>query len=151
MVDATPAQRIIPGAPPPAPVSKSQKKKRKVAKPTEGDATVSIPDAGAAALVEKAPEPEDIKKGAVAEELVATPAPPASETPVEKPKASPMVDLLNKRIKIQSKKLVSDENDCLNFFCVHAMLLKWICVSGYHIVHLSAAVNSLHAPVWRCT
>lgn len=109
MVDAVPVQRIVPGAPPPLPVSKSQKKKRKaVSKPRADDApaSVSIPDSTAAALVEKAPEPADIKQGAVAEELVAAPQELLPEMPAEKPK-SPTIEFLNKRIKLQTKKIVS--------------------------------------------
>ncbi|TFK54356.1 hypothetical protein OE88DRAFT_1717542 [Heliocybe sulcata] len=100
------AQRIVPGAPPPAPLSKTQKKKRKAAK-KPGDATaespvVAIPDATAAALTEKAPEESDIKEGAVAPELVAK---PESEAPQSEFKPGPSVELTQKRLKAVGKKI----------------------------------------------
>ncbi|KAL5507347.1 hypothetical protein ACEPAH_6803 [Sanghuangporus vaninii] len=115
-------KRFVPGAPPPAPLSKAQKKKRRgVAKKDSGAESepetpatnsVKLPDAHAAALTEKAPEEKDVKSGAVAEELVATAKPP--EVPKSEAggdaapgsvKPSPVVDLLNKRMKALGKKI----------------------------------------------
>jgi hypothetical protein len=100
------AQRVVPGAPPPTPLSKSQKKKRKAKK--TGDAEeLTIPDSASAALIEKAPEPVDVQEGAVAPELVAKVEPP-STTPEEEIsyKPSPIVELINKRLKATAKKIV---------------------------------------------
>lgn len=109
MPEAT-TQRIVPGAPPPTPLSKSQKKKRKVKKPTESgsDSPVAIPDAASAALVEQAPEPTDIREGSVAPELVAEPESQAPPLPEEEVllKPSPIVDLIHKRLKATTKKIV---------------------------------------------
>ncbi|KIJ49432.1 hypothetical protein M422DRAFT_27797 [Sphaerobolus stellatus SS14] len=108
MADVAQTQRIVPGAPPPAQLSKSQKKKRKAVlknKDEEATVTVSIPDATAAALVEKVPESTDIKAGSIAEELVAPAAETVAEAITEKPKTSSGVEAINKRIKLQSKKL----------------------------------------------
>lgn len=111
MVDAPPPQRIVPGAPPPTPLSKSQiKKKRKTkAKTNEStpDSPVTIPDAASAALVDKAPEPSDVQEGTIAPELVAQP----EETKVEEElevswKPSPIVELVQKRLKATTKKIV---------------------------------------------
>ncbi|KAF5348723.1 hypothetical protein D9758_006791 [Tetrapyrgos nigripes] len=104
MAEQPTTQRIIPGAPPPSALSKSQlKKKRKTkAKADDSEAPVSIPDTTSAALVEKAPEPEEVKKGAVAPELVAQPEPPVRK----EAKSSPIVELVNKRIKATNKKLM---------------------------------------------
>ncbi|KAI5123654.1 hypothetical protein M0805_001684 [Coniferiporia weirii] len=107
------AQRIVPGAPPVTSLSKAQKKKRRAVKkdgedePTTPTAhPVEIPDTHAAALTEKAPEEADIKTGAVAEVLVAQPEPPKEETEdTFAVKPSPVVDLLNKRLKALGKKI----------------------------------------------
>jgi hypothetical protein len=109
-------QRVVPGAPPPAPLSKSQKKKRKVKKPTEStpDSPVALADAGSTALIEKAPEAAEIREGSVAPELVAQPEPQAPPLPEEEVllKPSPIVDLIHKRLKVTTKKIVRD-----SFFC----------------------------------
>jgi hypothetical protein len=117
-----PTQRSIPGAPPPAPLSKSAaKKKRKggaaggtdSAKPPASPAsvTVAIPDAASAALVEKAPDAEEIKEGSVAPELVVNAEPTREATPApaatDEPKRSPVYELVNKRQKNLGKKIVS--------------------------------------------
>lgn len=101
--------RIIPGAPPPPPLTKSQlKKKRKTkAKATE-PSPVEIADSTAAALVEKAPEATDIKEGAVAPDLVAQVSQSESQTVDDASLTlSPIVDLVNKRLKATNKKIVS--------------------------------------------
>lgn len=124
-------QRIVPGAPPPAPPSKSQiKKKRKSAKAKAGSeatvsqtqspavANVAIPDSTSAALVEKAPAEEDVKEGAVADELVAhssngsvVPAPESTgDAPAVGSAAvgSPVVEIISKRLKAATKKIVRE-------------------------------------------
>ena len=108
-------QRTVPGAPPPAPLSKAQKKKRRAVK-KEGESepntpappNVVLPDTHAAALTEKAPEEKDVKGGAVADDLVVHPEAPKSDAGdgASGPKASPVVDLLNKRLKAIGKKIV---------------------------------------------
>lgn len=115
---SAPAVRIVPGAPPPAPISKSQKKKRKAAaikktasEQSNGAEHVVVPDAAASALIEQAPTENDVKEGSVAPELVAqseaqvtrevSPVPGGGEK-----KPSPIVDMLNKRVKATTKKIV---------------------------------------------
>ncbi|KAF8577303.1 hypothetical protein K439DRAFT_1664273 [Ramaria rubella] len=112
MADTTPAQRIVPGAPPPPPLSKSQKKKRKsVIKPKVADAPsaesiLAISDSPMASSVEKAHEEPSIQKDVAGETSVAPPLDPIPEVVLDKSKkASPAVELLNKRIKVQTKKL----------------------------------------------
>ncbi|KAL0956683.1 hypothetical protein HGRIS_002811 [Hohenbuehelia grisea] len=101
MADVT-SQRVVPGAPPPAPLSKNQKKKRKTkAKGDDGvDAPVAVPDSTSAALIEKAPEIEDVKEGSVAPELVAQPLDDDDLL-----KSSPIVELVNKRFRATNKKI----------------------------------------------
>lgn len=115
------AQRLVPGAPPQIAVSKSQQKRKKKAagggaaagKPAGSSdagsvAPSAIPDAAAAALVDKAPEPAEIKDGAVAPELVAPEAANGGAlTPAPNEKRSPVYDLVHKRQKAMGKKLVS--------------------------------------------
>ncbi|KAL5485363.1 hypothetical protein ACEPAI_8005 [Sanghuangporus weigelae] len=118
--EAATNKRFVPGAPPPAPLSKTQKKKRRgVVKKDSGAESepetpatnsVKLPDAHAAALTEKTPEEKDVKSGAVAEELVAKPpeAPKSEAGGDAAPgsvKPSPVVDLLNKRMKALGKKI----------------------------------------------
>ncbi|KAF9038261.1 hypothetical protein BDZ89DRAFT_1157124, partial [Hymenopellis radicata] len=106
-------QRIVPGAPPPVPLTKSQlKKKRKTTKKVDGtdDAPVTIPDAAAAALVEKAPDATAVENGTVAPELIVQDAPPPPAAPASEPdtttlKLSPIVDLITKRLKATNKKI----------------------------------------------
>jgi hypothetical protein len=107
MTEVAHVQRIIPGAPPPAPASKSQKKKRKGGKKGDEDGTdvhVVIPDAHSAALVDTAPDQADVKAGSVADELL-TDANHVTSPDSAKP-GSPVVEMLNKRIKALSKKIV---------------------------------------------
>ncbi|KAI0081860.1 hypothetical protein K474DRAFT_1655725 [Panus rudis PR-1116 ss-1] len=108
---SAPAQRIVPGAPPPPPPSKSQKKKRKTAKTNKSsdDGHVDIPDPKSAALVEQAPKADDVAEGHVAPQLTVQPsesvAGPATPLAEGSHKASPLVDMLNKRIKATNKKI----------------------------------------------
>ncbi|KAI8993793.1 hypothetical protein BD414DRAFT_456900 [Trametes punicea] len=107
----TTTPRIVPGAPPPPPVSKSQKKKRKTAKSkeaSESDSHVVVPDTTTAALIEKAPGESDVKEGTVAPQLVAQTS-EESHTPVEV-KPSPIVEMLNKRLKANGKKITRIQN-----------------------------------------
>ncbi|TFK44212.1 hypothetical protein BDQ12DRAFT_717381 [Crucibulum laeve] len=103
--------RIVPGAPPPAPLSKTQKKKRKAkgksGEPTADSPVTAVPDATAAALIEKAPEPVEVQEGALAPELVAQPETEAPPLPEEEVllKPSPIVDLIHKRLKATTKKI----------------------------------------------
>ncbi|KAL1942664.1 hypothetical protein VTO73DRAFT_4904 [Trametes versicolor] len=102
----TTTPRVVPGAPPPPAPSKSQKKKRKAGKPkeaSESDVPVAVPDTATAALIEKAPEASDVKEGAVAPQLVAQVS-EEPQTPAEL-KLSPIVDMLNKRLKANGKKI----------------------------------------------
>ncbi|KAF8629391.1 hypothetical protein AX15_003446 [Amanita polypyramis BW_CC] len=109
--------RIVPGAPPPTPLTKSQKKKRRAkAKPGAENSTdandidnvdspaTTVPDAFAAALVEASPSVGDVQKCTLAPEPV---APPEAETPtiLDELKLSPIVELVNKKLKITTKKI----------------------------------------------
>lgn len=108
MVDS-PAQRLVPGAPPPAPLTKSQLKKKRKSKKADDveEPSVAIPDATAAALTDKAPQPEDLASGALAPELVAQHTPAISNTELESTiTLSPIVDLITKRLKTTNKKIV---------------------------------------------
>ncbi|KAG6918053.1 hypothetical protein DXG01_016709 [Tephrocybe rancida] len=100
-------QRIVPGAPPPAPLSKSQKKKRKAKKPTEStpDSPLATPDVSSSALVEQALETVDTPEASTAPEVPAQePQTPAAEEELLL-KPSPIVDLIHKRLKATSKKI----------------------------------------------
>ncbi|KAK1236464.1 hypothetical protein PQX77_000300 [Marasmius sp. AFHP31] len=106
MVDNA-AQRAVPGAPPPVTLSKSQlkrlrKSKGKTEESSPATSHVELPDTKSAALTETAPGPSDIREGSVAPELVA-------EQPVQEEevalKPSPIIELVNKRLKASSKKI----------------------------------------------
>jgi hypothetical protein len=106
------SQRIVPGAPPPTPLSKTQKKKRKPVRMNAVESpaidTVSIPDSTSAALIEKAPPESDIKEGSVADSAIAQPE-RANGTQVsadDSQKPSPMVEIVSKRLKGTIKKIV---------------------------------------------
>lgn len=110
MVEAI-VQRIVPGAPPPQPLSKSQKKKRKTNTKGKLDGPAESPvvetsDIQSATVSEKAPPQEDVKEGSVAPDLpTEQEVPPAEEEFSLKP--SPIVDLITKRLKATTKKIVS--------------------------------------------
>ncbi|TDL24134.1 hypothetical protein BD410DRAFT_109293 [Rickenella mellea] len=114
------SQRIVPGAPPPSPLTKSQKKKRKGAKkPGDGHVDSPVSPEGAAPATVQTP----VTEGGVKEEsngshhgaaaaTATTPTAAAAtggeadvhaSSPHTKP--SPMVDLLNKRIRVFTKKI----------------------------------------------
>ncbi|KAI0305520.1 hypothetical protein B0F90DRAFT_1698692 [Multifurca ochricompacta] len=110
----TPTQRHIPGAPPPIPVSKSSKKKRKITKgdnPEDSPAlsSVAIPDSTSAVFLEKSPSASAIKDGPVPDSLLADPGSangfPSSQPALDELKHSPVVDLIQKRIKATTKKI----------------------------------------------
>lgn len=104
---------------PPKPVSgallsagttKSQKRKQRKAGGTKGEdasstpasSSAPLPDAHSASLTERAPNEADIQKGVVADELLAHDKEKPSDTI-----PTPIVDLLNKRLKNVGKKIVS--------------------------------------------
>ncbi|KAF8348403.1 hypothetical protein F5887DRAFT_647004 [Amanita rubescens] len=105
-------QRIVPGAPPPAPLSKTQKKKRKAKVKTGPENSpidtndidhpespiITTPDAPAIPLVENAPDAGDSQKDVLA---------PGQETPdlPDELKHSPVVELVSKRLKATTKKI----------------------------------------------
>ena len=62
-------------------------------------------DTTTAALIDKAPAESDVKEGIVAPQLVAQ-ASEEPQTPVDV-KPSPIVEMLNKRLKANGKKIVS--------------------------------------------
>jgi hypothetical protein len=110
MVDAT--TRIVPGAPPPTPVSKSQKKKRKAVKGKgEPDNTAIISDTTAASVSDQKPDASDEKEATVPPNHVVGPsaseAPPSTTEDDIGYKPSPVVDLVHKRLKAIHKKIVS--------------------------------------------
>ena len=110
----TPTQRYVPGAPPPAPPSKSSKKKRKPGKGSRSEdspalSSVAIPDSTPVVPVENAPDTSDIKDAPATDGSQADPrnANGISGQPAhDEAKFSPIVDLIQKRIKVTSKKIV---------------------------------------------
>ncbi len=95
-------------------MAKPQKKKRKPvsannAQEASAQSPLAVPDAHAAAFIEKAPEPAEIKEGAVAPELVAQPD--ATQSGADEyegsKKHSSVVELIYKRMRTLSKKIVS--------------------------------------------
>jgi hypothetical protein len=110
----TQTQRYVPGAPPPAP-PKSSKKKRKpgkggVAEDSPALSSVAIPDAPSPALPEKVPDTSDHKDGPGPDSLSvdprATNGSPSGQHVSDETKHSPIVDLIQKRIKASTKKIV---------------------------------------------
>ena len=102
-------QRIVPGAPPPTPLSKSQKKKRKPkAKSAEPGDGPALPEATSAAPTEKTPELPDAQEATLAPEVIAQSDSQMSLLPEEEVllKPSPIVDLIHKRLKATTKKIV---------------------------------------------
>ncbi|KAI9461220.1 hypothetical protein BJY52DRAFT_1117162 [Lactarius psammicola] len=106
--------RYVPGAPPPAPPSKSSKKKRKPVKGGTSEdspalSSVAIPDSTSPALAEKVPDTADTKDGPVPETLLADPratnGSPSGQHVLDEAKHSPIVDLIQKRIKAATKKI----------------------------------------------
>lgn len=121
-----PTLRIVPGAPPPAPLSKSAKKKRRAAlASTKGDEhDVESPvtnghglnSAVDAALVDHVPPTKELNSGLVAKPEEVANAAIASEAASEvasilplpsKRPTSAVVELVNKRHRALNKKIVS--------------------------------------------
>lgn len=108
MVEAVP-QRIVPGAPPPPPLTKSQIKKKRKAKAKANESTqdspVATPDP--ATVIEKKGENIVVQNGTVAQEATAQEEVPAAVAEPEVPlRTSPIVELINKRLKATNKKIV---------------------------------------------
>jgi hypothetical protein len=126
MVEAT--ARLVPGAPPPARISKSQKKKRKPVKgksSAEADSAAVVPDAPASSVLSQVPSIPDGKEVTVVPSHVTTLASneifqPALEDDAGY-KPSPVVDLVHKRLKAIHKKIVS-------IFLVAIILYLYICL-----------------------
>lgn len=104
-MSATPTQRVVPGAPPPPPVSATKSSRGKKKKAT-GGATPVVDDTSAA------PSPltgtqnlEVITNGASNQGTPPAPSTPAAVSPSLQ-KLSPIVDLINKRLKAMQKKVV---------------------------------------------
>ena len=115
MSDTTSTPRYVPGAPPTAPPSKTLKKKRKPAKGGISEASpalssVAIPDPASPASPAKVPDTSDTKDGPVSESLLADPratnGSPSGQHVLDEAKHSPVVDLIQKRIKAATKKIV---------------------------------------------
>ncbi len=121
MAETSVVQRIVPGAPPPVALTKSQKKKRRTTKAGgaksehEQDELTSpsvpptlsaiFPDVAPVTPTEKAPEAlEDAAVGLVSRSESQAPPLPEEDLLL---KASPIVDLVNKRFKATTKKIVS--------------------------------------------
>lgn len=108
MVEAK-TQRIVPGAPSPVPLSKSQQKKKRKSGKTEStaDSPITVQDFVSAAFIEKAPDSPDAREGSLATEPIVH---PGSQTPLVDDdlllKLSPIVDLIHKRLKVTTKKIV---------------------------------------------
>ncbi|KAH9083766.1 hypothetical protein EDB83DRAFT_43884 [Lactarius deliciosus] len=110
----TPSQRYVPGAPPLPLPSKSSKKKRKTGKGGTSEdspalSSIAIPDSASPALAEKLPDTSDTKDGPVPETLPADPratnGSPSGQHVLDETKHSPIVDLIQKRIKAATKKI----------------------------------------------
>ena len=99
------AQRIIPGAPPPTPLSKTQKKKRKAKVLGDAPATTDL----SVVVSEKTPEPTEVQENTLAPEPITRSESHATPLPEEDVllKPSPIVDLVHKRLKATTKKIVS--------------------------------------------
>jgi hypothetical protein len=111
----TPTQRYVPGAPPSVPASKSSKKKRKTGKGSRSEdspalSSVAIPDSTSATLLEKTPDASDVRGGLIVDSSPADPHStnglPSGQSPLDEAKHSPVVDLIQKRIKTTNKKIV---------------------------------------------
>lgn len=97
--EPTPA-RYVPGAPPPAPPKVAKKKRATKPAGIKKVDEDGIPSPLSAALIEVAPSESDVRDGSVAAELV------AGESEKEKKPPSPIVELINKRIRPLKKKIV---------------------------------------------
>ena len=144
-------QRVVPGAPPPTPLSKTQKKKRKAkAKSAEPGDTPAVPETTSVVLAEKTPEPET----ALAPEPVTHSESQTSLLPEEEIllKPSPIVDLIHKRLKATTKKIVlnlifSNTPHLILFFSSHGYLLTLLLTLKNLTMTRSAL--SRHFRVWK--
>ncbi|KAG6329016.1 hypothetical protein ID866_10073, partial [Astraeus odoratus] len=106
MADIAPTTRIVPGAPPAVPSSKSQRKKRKSNKmkaggsPTEG--SLHIPDTSSIPP-EQLNDGSDVKDDTGAVEFVAASEAPTNDETLVKP--SPVIELVQKRMRALNKKI----------------------------------------------
>jgi hypothetical protein len=102
-------QRIVPGAPPPAPVSKSQRKKRKTQKKGDDENGIESPViANAPGSIGTANSEHNYAEEKPAEAPTA-PETAGTQTPAlvdEEAKPSPIVDFIGKRLKQTTKKIV---------------------------------------------
>lgn len=107
--------RVVPGAPPKEPLTKTQKRRRKPKTKGDGanndDAAGSVAEATPAPPAPKVLEAEDAYLAPVAVEIEASS--PIVET---EPLLSPIVELVNKRLKATTKKMVG-------FFLFQRLLL----------------------------
>ncbi|TFL01996.1 hypothetical protein BDV98DRAFT_603974 [Pterulicium gracile] len=99
MSQSSTTPRIVPGALPPT-LSKSQKKRRANKTKPSDDAESSPLHSSSAALLETAPAPEQVQNGGLEPQLVAETAAAG-----EGAKLSPIADLVNKRLKVTTKKI----------------------------------------------
>ncbi len=108
----TPAQRYVPGAPPPVPASKSAKKKRKTGKGSRSEdspalSSVAIPDS--ITPMEKTQGASDVKGSPIVDSFPVDPHGTnglSGQSAHDEAKPSPIVDLIQKRIKSTNKKIV---------------------------------------------
>jgi hypothetical protein len=104
-VESTAATRIVPGAPPPAPLTKSQKKKLLAKrKPAHADPPVASSEGQNGSV-------RDGRDSAPPE----TPHESEHKVPPEDDvayKPSPLAELINKRLKSTTKKIVSPDQPC---------------------------------------
>ena len=124
-----PSQRTFLGASPPVTLSKPQKKRRKANKPKDAVAVAAWAAAfkESEAVLEPAPEPIEVQEPIIAPEPV--PSTENLSTPLPENeillKPSPVVDLVHKRLKATSKKIVSF---ILVLFI--SLTLKWFFSNG---------------------
>ncbi|KAG2016293.1 hypothetical protein CC2G_009471 [Coprinopsis cinerea AmutBmut pab1-1] len=107
---SAPAQRFVPGAPEPAPLSKAQKKRRRAKKTDGAQDANEAPVAGAdpvSATASNAPEPSEAREGSLAPPEVQVAESTGSPLPEEQVllKPSPIVELVTKRLKATTKKI----------------------------------------------
>jgi hypothetical protein len=130
MAETSVISRIVPGAPPPVALSKSQKKKRrtkaggaKSEHEQDESTSPSVPPTSSANFPDVAPVTPTEKGLEAPEEAAFSPglvsrsesqAPPLPEEDLLK--VSPIVDLVNKRFKTTTKKIVSVTSSSYNIF-----------------------------------
>ena len=124
-----PPQRTFLGASPPVTLSKPQKKRRKANKPKDAVAVAAWAAAfkESEAVLEPAPEPIEVQEPIIAPEPVPSTENPSTPLPKNEilPKPSPVVDLIHKRLKATSKKIVS-----FILILFISLTLKWFFSNG---------------------